>query len=93
MRMSPEADKLENLKSSMQKPSFEGENSTNSGRKFNISVEKKLEKLWLDAKDLGWNFQEFVVFILEILTIMHYRKSIAHTSEPRSATRRKRHAA
>jgi hypothetical protein len=91
MRIPSERNNLKDTNLSVQKHPFEEENGVNHGRKFNISVEKKIEKLWLDAKDLGWSFQEFVVFILEILTIMHYRKSVAH--EPRSTTRRKRHAA
>jgi hypothetical protein len=73
--------------------SLEDEGGLTPGRKFNISVEKKIEKLWLDARGLGWDFRTFVVFILEILTIMHYRRSLDQGAQSQSAARRKRQAA
>jgi hypothetical protein len=50
-------------------------------KKFNITVEKKIERLWLDAKQLDWDYQSFVVFILEVLTIMHYRNNVGQNQE------------
>lgn len=44
--------------------------------KFNNSVEKKIGKLWLNAKDLNWTYSEFTAFALEIVTILHYRNSV-----------------
>jgi hypothetical protein len=41
--------------------------------KFNISMEKKIERLWLDAKDQGWSFSNFVSVVLEVLTVLHHR--------------------
>jgi hypothetical protein len=50
-------------------------------KKFNITVEKKIERLWLDAKQLDWDYQSFVVFVLEVLTVMHYRNDLGHSQE------------
>lgn len=93
MRILSENNNVDELHNSLQSCSSEEVNGLTHGRKFNISVEKKIEKLWLDARGLGWDFRTFVVFILEILTIMHYRRSVDGEIQPRPATRRKREAA
>ncbi len=93
MRILSEANNTDEPNAPAQNSSLEEEGGHTPGRKFNISVEKKIEKLWLDARGLGWDFRTFVVFILEILTIMHYRRSLDQEAHPQSATRRKRQAA
>jgi hypothetical protein len=61
--------------------SEEEKGSVSPKRKFNITVEKKIERLWLDARQLDWDYQSFVVFILEVLTIMHYRNNLGQNQE------------
>lgn len=55
--------------------------------KFNLSVERKIESMWLDAKELGWDFNRFIVFVIEVMTIMHYRNSIQCNGKPATANR------
>ena len=50
--------------------------------KFNLSVERKIEGMWLDAKELGWDFNRFLVFIIEVMTIMHYRNCTDVNTKP-----------
>jgi hypothetical protein len=54
--------------------------------KFNISMEKKIERLWRESEKQGWNFNQFVTATLEILTIIHHRNKL----EPKKVTRRNR---
>ncbi len=44
--------------------------------KFPISMEKKIEHLWLESEARGWNFNEFVVVVMEVLTVMHHRNKL-----------------
>jgi hypothetical protein len=47
-----------------------------TGSKFNISMEKKIERLWHESKDLGWNFNAFVTHVMEILIVIQHRNKI-----------------
>jgi hypothetical protein len=53
--------------------------------KFAISMEKKIEHLWLDSKDRGWNFSEFAAVVMEILTVLHHRNKLRRADRARSA--------
>src|SRR5262249_23189993 len=44
-----------------------------SRTKFNISMEKKTERLFLKSTQHGWTFAQFAGVILEILTILRHR--------------------
>ena len=50
-------------------------------RKFNFSMEKKLERIQLDSKRLGWSYNDFVVHVLEILTVLHHRNEVRSTAQ------------
>jgi hypothetical protein len=41
--------------------------------KFNASVERKIERLWLQSKPLGWNYNDFVVHVLGVLVVLNHR--------------------
>ena len=59
--------------------------------KFNISMEKKIERLWQESERHGWDFSKFVTVVLEVLTVMHHRKKLQHMERaPRRAAQRKR---
>lgn len=55
--------------------------------KFTTSMEKKIEHLWLDSERRGWQFNEFAVVVLEVLTVLHHRNGLedktAETQEAR----------
>ncbi len=44
--------------------------------KFNSSIERKIERVWLESKVHGWNYAGFVAYALEVLTILHQRKKV-----------------
>jgi hypothetical protein len=44
--------------------------------KFSITAEKKIERLWLDSKRLGWNYNDFVTHMLEVLIVVKQRDKI-----------------
>ncbi len=44
--------------------------------KFNISMEKKIEKLWLDSDRQGWSYSRFVSTVMEVLTVLHHRNKL-----------------
>jgi hypothetical protein len=48
-----------------------------SGTKFNISMEKKIERLWHESKALGWTFTGFATHVMEILIIIQYRNRVS----------------
>ncbi len=53
--------------------------------KFNISTEKKIERLWHESEQHGWSFSYFTTVVLEVLTILHHRDSlqrIDHAPKP-----------
>ncbi len=59
--------------------------------KFNISMEKKIEKLWLESTQQGWDYCKFVAVVMEVLTVLHHRKKLQHcVRPPQKVVRRKR---
>jgi hypothetical protein len=44
--------------------------------KFNASVERKIERLWLQSKPLGWNYNDFVVHVLGVLVVLNHRNKV-----------------
>jgi hypothetical protein len=46
--------------------------------KFNISMEKKIERLWLESDQQGWNYNRFVATVMEVLTVLHHRNKLVH---------------
>ena len=44
--------------------------------KFNISMEKKIERLWQESDRLGWSYSQFVSTVMEVLTVMHHRNKL-----------------
>lgn len=43
------------------------------GSKLKISIEKKIENIWLESRDLGWSYNEFVAHLLEVLVVLNHR--------------------
>jgi hypothetical protein len=44
--------------------------------KLNISMERKIERLWHESEKQGWQFSQFVTTALEVLTILHHRNKL-----------------
>jgi hypothetical protein len=44
-----------------------------AGVKHRGMIERKLERLFLESADLGWDYDNFVSSVLEILTVLHHR--------------------
>lgn len=59
--------------------------------KFNISMEKKIERLWQESTQQGWDYCQFVAVVMEVLTILHHRKKLQQPGRAvQKAVRRKR---
>jgi hypothetical protein len=43
------------------------------GSKLKISIEKKIENIWLESQELGWSYNEFVSHLLEVLVVLNHR--------------------
>ena len=43
------------------------------GSKLKISIEKKIENIWLESEDLGWSYNDFVSHLLEVLVVLNHR--------------------
>ncbi|MBT3071208.1 hypothetical protein KKP04_10025 [Rhodomicrobium sp. Az07] len=41
--------------------------------KTRISIEKNLENMWLKSEEIGWNYQDFVSQVLEIMVVLKHR--------------------
>src|SRR5271166_1311015 len=50
--------------------------------KFNISMEKKIERLLQESERQGWNFSKFVTTVLEVITVLHHRQKLNHLGRP-----------
>ncbi len=61
--------------------------------KFNISMEKKIEHLWLESEDRGWRFAEFAVVVMEVLTVLHHRNKLRRADRERAEALGKMRAA
>ncbi len=44
--------------------------------KFNISMEKKIERLWQESDQQGWSYCQFVAVVMEVLTVLHHRNRL-----------------
>ena len=53
-----------------------------SGSKFNISMEKKIERIWHESSNLGWSFTAFSVRVIEVLIILHHRNKVPAPDRP-----------
>jgi hypothetical protein len=60
--------------------------------KFNISMEKRIEKLWLDSDKQGWSYNQFVSSVMEVLTVLHHRNKQVRKSPARKSAPHKKHA-
>ena len=60
--------------------------------KFNISMEKKIEKLWLDSDRQGWSYSRFVSTVMEVLTVLHHRNKLVRKSPAQKRTLHRRRA-
>jgi len=50
--------------------------------KFNVSIEKKIERVWGDARTQGWSFNDFAVQLIEVLAILRHRDQLKSRSAP-----------
>lgn len=44
--------------------------------KIKMSIEKKIEHIWLESKEQGWSYNEFVAYLLEVLVVLNHRSLI-----------------
>jgi hypothetical protein len=60
--------------------------------KFNISMEKKIERLWQESDRQGWSYSQFVTVVMEVLTVLHHRKRLvqAKPAHKKQLSERKR---
>jgi hypothetical protein len=47
------------------------------GAKFNSSMERRIEALWLRSEELGWNYSDFVVHVLGVLVVLNHRNKVS----------------
>jgi hypothetical protein len=43
------------------------------GSKLRMSIEKQIENIWLESEELGWDFNDFVTHLMEVLIVLNYR--------------------
>ena len=43
------------------------------GSKLKMSIEKKIENIWLESKELGWSYNDFISHLLEVLVVLNHR--------------------
>ena len=43
-------------------------------------MEKQIERLWFQSKQLGWNYNDFVVRLLEVLVVLSHRNKVKITA-------------
>ncbi len=43
------------------------------GSKLKMSIEKRLENIWLESEQRGWSYNDFVTHLLEVLVVLNYR--------------------
>jgi hypothetical protein len=60
--------------------------------KLNISMEKKIERLWHESEKHGWNFSQFVTTALEVLTILHHRNKLRSNGQVPKKIPHRKHA-
>ncbi len=63
-----------------------------SRTKFNISMEKKIERLFFESADQGWNYNHFVSNVLEVLTVLQLRNQLHEIDFPSKKLARRRRA-
>jgi hypothetical protein len=42
--------------------------------KFNLSIERNIERSFLESKQLGLSYSRFVAYVLEALIVLNHRK-------------------
>ena len=54
------------------------------GSKLKMSIERKIENIWLDAEQLGWSYTDFVAHLLEVLIVLNHRTTpkLTHGQNP-----------
>ncbi len=59
--------------------------------KFNISMEKKIERLWQESEQQGWSYSKFVSVVMEVLTVLHHRNKLQRAAPtPQKVPQRRR---
>ncbi len=43
------------------------------GSKLKMSIEKKIENIWLESQQLGWDYNDFVSHLIEVVIVLNYR--------------------
>lgn len=46
------------------------------GSKLKMSIERKIENIWLEAEQLGWSYTDFVSYLLEVLIVLNHRSLV-----------------
>ena len=55
-------------------------------------MEKKIEHLWLESESRGWRYSEFVVVVMEVLTVLHHRNKLRGSGRGVTRSARKNRA-
>jgi hypothetical protein len=66
------------IKTSVERMTGEDTNSASTSRaRFNSTIERKIENIWSESKQLGWSYSKFVTRILEVLIILQFRDMVS----------------
>ena len=55
------------------------------GSKLKMSIEKKIENIWLESEQLGWSYNGFVSHLLEVLVVLNHRAFLPKLNPPQQA--------
>jgi len=51
------------------------------GSKLKMSIEKRIENIWLESQELGWSYNDFVSYLLEVLVVLNHRTLLPKLTE------------
>jgi hypothetical protein len=54
---------------------------TGSRPKYNTVLERRVERLWLQSRSLGWSYPDFVAHLTEVLIVLRHRSGVKHEPE------------
>jgi hypothetical protein len=46
-----------------------------------MSIEKKIENIWHESKELGWSYNDFVSYLLEVLVVLNHRSLLPKVNQ------------
>jgi hypothetical protein len=62
-----------------------GENWGARSSKLGLSIEKKIERLLSQSESLGWSYDDFAIYLFEVLLVLQQRNKMKKASAAKRA--------